>query len=114
MDIIEFLGHIVFFYLVFKLVHAWFWYNNFKNEVKERVNVEIEKIEKNIKIVYFETIEQNGLNTILMYDDNDNFVAQGSTKEEAIESAQLRYPNQSLATFKTENINESSQSQRAT
>ena len=51
---------------------------------------------------------------LLKFRDGTRTTGVGKTKEEAIESAKLRYPNQSLATYKSDNINGSIQNQRAT
>jgi hypothetical protein len=100
MDLFELLGYFIIGYCFYKLVYAWYWYNQFKNDIKEAVDAEIEKIERKIKIVHYETVTQNGHSVVLMYDEYNNFIAQGETKEQVNELAMRRFPKLSLATIK--------------
>jgi oligoribonuclease NrnB/cAMP/cGMP phosphodiesterase (DHH superfamily) len=82
------------------LFSAVFWAARFKKELRDAVDAEIERMENHVKIVHYETIEQNGHKVVLMYDENNNFIAQGETKEQANEIAIKRFPQFSLATLK--------------
>jgi hypothetical protein len=89
-------------YILYQLLRAWFIVNEIKTSVNEAVAI-IEEQSK-FRMVSFERIEQNGHSVVLCYDVDNNFIAQGATKEEVIELAQQRYPNQNLATYKTEEL----------
>ena len=89
-------------YILYQLLRAWFIVNEIKTSVNEAVAI-IEEQSK-FRMVSFELVEQNGHNVVLCYDSDNNFVAQGATKEEVIEIAKQRYPNQNLATYKTEEL----------
>jgi cytidylate kinase len=93
----ELLGYIVMAWLLYRLVTVWLTVHNIKSSTAE-------SIEQHHKMVVFEQVEQNGHNVVLCYDNENNFVAQGATKEEVIELARQRYPNQNLATHKTEEL----------
>lgn len=87
-------------WLIYEFFSAVFWAAKFKREIREAVDAEIERMESRIKIVHYETVEQNGHKVILMYDEENNFIAQGETKELANEIAIKRFPQFSLATIK--------------
>jgi hypothetical protein len=89
-------------YIIYQLVRAWL----IVNEIKSSVNAAVAIIEEQAKfrMISFEHVEQNGHSVVLCYDNENNFVAQGATKEEVIEMARQRYPNQNLATYKTEEL----------
>jgi len=89
-------------YILYQLLRAWFIVNEIKTSVNEAVAI-IEEQSK-FRMVSFERVEQNGHSVVLCYDSDNNFVAQGATKEEVIELARQRYPNQNLATYKTEEL----------
>lgn len=89
-------------YIIYQLVRAWLIVHEIKSSVTDAVAI-IEEQSK-YKMVMFENIEQNGHTVVLCYDNNNNFIAQGATKEEVIEIAKQRYPNQNLATHKTEEL----------
>ncbi|CAB4133580.1 hypothetical protein UFOVP257_302 [uncultured Caudovirales phage] len=100
MSLVELLGYFVLGYLFYRLIYAWFWYNQLRGEIKEALTAEIEKIERKIKIVHYETVIQNGHSVVLMYDEYNNFIAQGESKEQVNEVALNRFPKLSLATIK--------------
>jgi hypothetical protein len=89
-------------YLAYQILKAWFVVREFNSQVNEAIEVIREK--EKYKMLMFEQVEQNGHNVVLCYDIDNNFVAQGATKEEVIELAKQRYPNQNLATHKTEEL----------
>lgn len=89
-------------YVLYQLLRAWFIVNEIKSSVNEAVAI-IEEQSK-YRMVSFERVEQNGHSVVLCYDNENNFIAQGATKEEVIEIAKQRYPNQNLATYKTEEL----------
>lgn len=87
-------------WIVIEVLKAVFFMAKFKKEVRDAVDAEIEKIENKIKVVYYEIVEQNDHKTVLMYDDENNFIAQGQTKEQVNEIAIKRFPQFSLVTVK--------------
>jgi len=89
-------------YILYQLLRAWLIVNEIKTSVNEAVAI-IEEQSK-FRMVSFERVEQNGHSVVLCYDGENNFIAQGATKEEVIELARQRYPNQNLATYKTEEL----------
>jgi RecB family endonuclease NucS len=89
-------------YIIYELVRAWLIVNEIKSSVAETVSI-LEEQSK-FRMISFEQVEQNGYNVILCYDNENNFIAQGATKDEVVEIARQRYPNQNLATYKTEEL----------
>ena len=87
-------------WILIEMLSAIFWNAKFKKEMREAVDAEIERMENSVKIVHYESVEQNGHKVVLMYDEENNFIAQGETKEEANEIAIKRFPQFSLATIK--------------
>jgi hypothetical protein len=89
-------------YVLYQLLKAWLIVHEIKSSVAETVSI-LEEQSK-YRLLSFERIEQNGHSVVLCYDTENNFVAQGATKEEVIELAKQLYPNQNLATHKTEEL----------
>jgi replicative DNA helicase len=92
----------LFAYALYQIIRAWLIVREIKSSVNDAVA--IIKEQSKFRMVSFEQVEQNGHNVILCYDNENNFVAQGATKEEVIELARQRYPTQNLATYKTEEL----------
>jgi hypothetical protein len=90
-------------WIIVELISAVYWAAKLKKHIRKAVDEEIERIENRIKIVHYETIEQNGEKVVLMYDEENNFMAQGETKDKANEIALKRFPQFSLATIKETN-----------
>jgi hypothetical protein len=89
-------------YVLYQLLKAWLIVHEIKSSVAETVSI-LEEQSK-YRMVLFELVEQNGHSVVLCYDNENNFIAQGATKEEVIELAKQRYPNQNLATHKIEEL----------
>jgi len=89
-------------YVLYQLLRAWLIVNEIKSSVAETVSI-LEEQSK-FRMISFERVEQNGHSVVLCYDVDNNFIAQGTTKEEVIELARQRYPHQNLATYKTEEL----------
>ena len=104
----DMIADIIFFvlvsWLIYQLLSAVFWTTKLKKHIRESVEAEIERMENRTKIVHYEIVEQNGHKAVLMYDEDNNFIAQGETKEQANEIAIKRFPEFSLATLKSETI----------
>jgi len=92
----------LFAYALYQIIRAWLIVREIKSSVNDAVAI-IEE-QSRYRMLMFENVEQNGHNVVLCYDNENNFVAQGTTKEEVIEIAKQRYPNQYLATHKTEEL----------
>lgn len=89
-------------YFIYSLIKTWVAIRDLKESINDAVEIIEEQAQ--YKMLVFERVEQNGHNVILCFDSNNNFIAQGSTKEEVIEQAKQRYPKQNLATYKTEEL----------
>lgn len=97
---LDFLLYAVLIYLVWQAIAGFILIQKVKHHVAEAVDI----IEQQNTVVVFERVKHNDQEVILCYDTKNNFVAQGSTKEEVIELAQKRFPNQNIATFKREEL----------
>jgi hypothetical protein len=89
-------------WLIYRMIVSWLALKELEKNVDYAVELLAEK--EKYKMLMFEQVEQNGHNVVLCYDINNNFVAQGATKEEVIDLARQRYPNQNLATHKIEEL----------
>jgi hypothetical protein len=89
-------------YGLYSVIRVWLLVVDIKKSAAEAVVI----IENQIKckMLVFENVEQNGYNVVLCYDIDNNFVAQGATKDQVIELAKQRYPNQNLGTYKIEEL----------
>jgi hypothetical protein len=97
----ELLGYIVMAWLLYRLINAWVIVQNIKSALADTVkNTE----QQHQKMVVFEQIEQNGYNVVLCYDVDNNFIAQGATKEQVIVLAQQRYPSVNISTYRNEEL----------
>lgn len=99
---IEIIGYIFVFWLSYRLLISYLELKQLEKNVGAAVEL-IEEHSKNL-IVVFERITHNEQDVILCYDEDNNFIGQGSTKEEVIEKAQKRYPNRNIATYKREDL----------
>lgn len=75
-------------------------------ELEKTAEEAVELIEEHarIKIIVFERVTHNDEEVILCFDNENNFVAQGPTKEEVVEAAKKRFPSKSIATYKNEEL----------
>jgi predicted metal-dependent TIM-barrel fold hydrolase len=99
---LDILLYAVLFYVVWQAITGFLLIQKVKHQVNEAVDI-IEQQAKNI-VVVFERVKHNDKDVILCYDTENNFVAQGFSKEEVIELAQKRFPNRNIATFKREEL----------
>lgn len=99
---LEILGYVFVFWISYRLLVSYFELK----ALEKNVGVAVELIEEHSKnlIVVFERVKHNDEDVILCYDENNNFIVQGSTKEEVIEKAQKRYPDRNIATYKREDL----------
>lgn len=99
---IEIIGYVFVFWLTYRLVVSYLELKALEKNVGAVVEL-MDEHSKNL-IVVFERVKHNDQDVILCYDEDNNFVGQGTTKEEVIEKAQKRYPNKNIATYKREDL----------
>lgn len=98
MNLMEFIGWIVFFYLMWQLLKSWFFVQQLKHRIQDAAEeaVLIEKAEKQVIALRFEHVEENGHNVVLAYGKNNKFLGQGPTEDDAAKNIQLYYPNHKI------------------
>ena len=99
---LEILGYVFVFWLCYRLLVSYIELKQLEKNVGEAVEL-IEERAKNV-IVVFERVKHNDQDVILCYDTNNNFVAQGTSKEEVVKLAQKRFPTKNIATYKNEDL----------
>ena len=99
---LEILGYVFVFWLSYRLLIS---YLELK-QLEKNVGLAVELIEESAKnvIVVFERIKHDDNDVILCYDTENNFIAQGASKEEVIQLAQKRFPHKNIATYKREDL----------
>lgn len=97
---LELFGYIFVFWLSYRLFVSYLELKKLEKNVGEAVEF-IEERSRNI-IVVFERVRHNDEDVILCYDTDNNFIAQGSSKEEVVLLAQKRFPTKNIATYKLE------------
>jgi hypothetical protein len=98
MDLMEFIGWVVFFYLMWQLLKSWFFVQQLKHRIQDAAEeaVLIEEAEKAILALRFEHVEENGHSVVLAYGKNNKFLGQGITEDEAAKNIQLCYPRHKI------------------
>lgn len=99
---LEFLGYIFVFWLSYRLLISYLELKQLEKNVGAAV--ELIKESSNNVIVVFERVKHNNEDVILCYDTENNFIAQGSSKEEVVQIAQKRFPKKNIATYKREDL----------
>ena len=99
---LEILGYVFVFLLSYRLLISYIELKQLEKNVEAAVEL-IEESAKNV-IVVFERVKHNEEDVILCYDTENNFIAQGSSKEEVISIAQKRFPSKNIATYKSEEL----------
>lgn len=99
---LEILGYVFVFWLSYRLLVSYFELKALEKNVGAAVEL-IEEHSKNL-IVVFERVKHNDDDVILCYDTENNFIAQGSNKDEVIKLAQKRFPTKNIATYKREEL----------
>lgn len=99
---LEILGYIFVFWLSYRLFVSYLELKALEKNVDAAVEL-MEEHSRNI-IVVFERIKHNGEDVILCYDTENNFIAQGSSKDEVVKLAQKRFPHKNIATYKREEL----------
>jgi hypothetical protein len=75
MDIVEFIGYICFFFLMWQLLKSWIFVQGLKHRIAEAVEEEIavKEAEKQVLALRFEHVEENGHQVVLAYGKNNRF-----------------------------------------
>lgn len=98
MDLIEFLGWVIFFYLTWQLLKSWLFVQQLRHRISDAVAEAelVEEIEKQVIALRFEHIEENGYKVVLAYGKNNKFLGQGLTETEVENNLQKCYPKHKL------------------
>ena len=98
MDIIEFLGWVVFFYITWQLLKSWVFVQQLKHRIQDAVDEAelVEEVEKRVIALRFEHVTENGHSVVLAYGKNNQFLGQGSSEEAAEKNIQLYYPRHKI------------------
>lgn len=99
---LEIFGYVFVFWLSYRLFVSYLELKQLEKNVGAAVEL-IEEHSKNI-IVVFERVTHNDQDVILCYDTDNNFIAQGSSKDEVVKLAQIRFPSKNIATYKREEL----------
>ncbi len=99
---LEILGYVFVFWLSYRLLISYIELKQLEKNVGAAVEL-MEEHSRNI-IVVFERVTHNDEDVILCYDTENNFIAQGSSKEEVVKLAQQRFPSKNIATYKREEL----------
>lgn len=98
MDFIEFIGWIVFGYIMIQLLSAWITVRHIKHAVRDIVAEREEKaaIAEHSKIVQFERVVQGPYDVILAFSEDNKFILQGSTQSEVEQLLKEKYPEKTI------------------
>ena len=98
MDIIEFLGWVVFFYITWQLLKSWLFVQQLKHRIQDAIDEadSVEEVEKRVMYMRFEHVEENGHSVVLAYGKNNHFLGQGLSEDEAAKNIQLHYPQHKI------------------
>jgi hypothetical protein len=98
MDIVEIVGWACFFYLGWQLLKSWIFVQGLKHRIAEAVEEEIavKEAERQVLAMRFEHVEENGHSVILAYGQNNRFLGQGPTEEDAAKNIQIYYPRHKI------------------
>ena len=99
---LEILGYVFVFWLSYRLFVSYLELKQLEKNVDAAVEL-MEEHSRNILVV-FERVQHNNQDVILCYDTENNFIAQGSSKEEVVKVAQIRFPRNNIATYKNEDL----------
>jgi len=98
MDIVEIIGYICFFFLMWQLLKSWIFVQGLKHRIAEAVEEEIavKEAEKQVLALRFEHVEENGHSVVLAYGKNNRFLGQGVTEEDAAKNIQVYFPRHKI------------------
>jgi hypothetical protein len=89
-------------WLFYRMIVSWLELKELERNVENAAEL-MEEYSKNV-IVVFERVRHNEEDVILCYDTQNNFIAQGASKDEVVKLAQKRFPNKNIATYKKEEL----------
>lgn len=94
----EFIGWIVFFYLMWQLLKSWIFVQNLKHRIAEAVDQEValKEAEQQVLALRFERVEENGHAVVLAYGKNNRFLGQGLTEDDVTKNLQVHYPRHKI------------------
>lgn len=94
----EFIGWVVFFYLMWQLLKSWIFVQQLKHKINDAVEEAefIREAEKAVLALRFEHVEENGHRVVLAYGKNNKFLGQGSSEDDAANKIQLYYPKHKI------------------
>lgn len=94
----EFIGWVVFFYLVWQLLKSWIFVQQLKHKIQDAAEeaILIEEAERAVLALRFEHVEENGHSVVLVYGKNNKFLGQGLTEDDAANKIQLCYPKHKI------------------
>jgi hypothetical protein len=94
----EFIGWIVFFYLMWQLLKSWIFVQNLKHRIAEAVDQEValKEAEQQVLALRFERVEENGHAVVLAYGKNNRFLGQGLTEDDVTKNLQIYYPQHKI------------------
>jgi hypothetical protein len=98
MNLMEFIGWIVFFYLMWQLLKSWIFVQNLKHRIAEAVDQEValKEAEQQVLALRFERVEENGHAVVLAYGKNNRFLGQGLTEDDVTKNLQVHYPRHKI------------------
>lgn len=98
MNLIEFIGWVVFFYLGWQLLKSWIFVQQLRHRISDAAAEAelIQEVEKQVLALRFEHVEENGHQVVLAYGKNNKFLGQGLTEEDAANKIQLYYPQHKI------------------
>ena len=89
-------------WVVYRVIMSWLEIKQLEQNVEHAAEL-MKEYSKNV-IVVFERVQYNEEDVILCYDTQNNFIAQGATKDEVVKLAQKRFPYKNIATYKKEDL----------
>jgi hypothetical protein len=98
MDIVEILGYVVLFYLMWQLLKSWIFVQDLKQRIAEAVDQDlaVQAAEQHVLALKFEHVEENGHKVVLAYGKNNRFLGQGLTEDDAAKNIQVYYPRHKI------------------
>ena len=91
MSFVEFLGYLVFFYLMWQLLKSWIFVQDLKQRIAEAVDQDlaVQAAEQHVLALRFEHVEENGHAVVLAYGKNNKFLGQGLSEEDVAKNLNL-------------------------
>jgi hypothetical protein len=98
MDIVEILGYVVLFYLMWQLLKSWIFVQDLKQRIAEAVDQDlaVQAAEQHVLALKFEHVEENGHQVVLAYGKNNKFLGQGLSEDDVAKNIQIYYPRHKI------------------